>query len=95
MKQNIITLKCINIDQSKQALKRCLEQSNLSQNYISMVMRVSPQAVSSWFSLHTKKMPTTENLINLSHIMGVDCKDVLVLDEVKVQLDKETLRYMY
>ncbi len=93
--ESTITLKKINIDQSKQALKRCLDQSALSQNYISMVMRVSPQAVSSWFNLHSKKMPTTENLINLSLVMGVDCKDVLVLDEVKVQLDNNTLHYMY
>ena len=95
MTDNIITLKKINIDKSKLELRKCLEQTNLSQNYISMVMRVSPQAVSSWFNLHSKKMPTTENLINLSTIMGVDYKDVLILDEVKVELDMETLRYMY
>lgn len=90
-----ITLKNINIIETKQALRKCLKQSELSQNYISMVMRVSPQAVSSWFNPNSNKMPTTENLINLSVVMGVDCEDLLVLDDVCVQLDKEKLRYTY
>lgn len=95
MSNTTYTLKSINIDASKQVLKQCLQKSNLSQNYISMAMGVSPQAVSSWFNLYSKKMPTMENMINLSIMLGIDYLDALVLDDVKVEITKLQSKYDY